>query len=181
MWICTRSTQPTTLTSGQCTHAGLWGLCRVFRTELSSLAACCVDVSGPRGTRGLSMVLRDQTLRIPSGSVRALQLKPSVEPESAITASVLRVPRMVGPHRVQALPFPLSLAELSHELDAHIARAMAALDMDRLPRAFELLEILCQQYVRDALKKIDDQDRVCLLYTSPSPRDRQKSRMPSSA
>ena len=25
------------------------------------------------------------------------------------------------------------------------------------------------------------QDGVCLLYTSPSPRDRQKSRMPSSA
>ena len=24
-------------------------------------------------------------------------------------------------------------------------------------------------------------DRACLLYTSPSPRDRQKSRMPSSA
>ena len=26
-----------------------------------------------------------------------------------------------------------------------------------------------------------DQYQVCLLYTSPSPRDRQKSRMPSSA
>ena len=26
-----------------------------------------------------------------------------------------------------------------------------------------------------------DQDGHCLLYTSPSPRDRQKSRMPSSA
>ena len=26
-----------------------------------------------------------------------------------------------------------------------------------------------------------EQDRACLLYTSPSPRDRQKSRMPSSA
>ena len=26
-----------------------------------------------------------------------------------------------------------------------------------------------------------DRDRICLLYTSPSPRDRQKSRMPSSA
>ena len=26
-----------------------------------------------------------------------------------------------------------------------------------------------------------DQEEVCLLYTSPSPRDRQKSRMPSSA
>ena len=30
-------------------------------------------------------------------------------------------------------------------------------------------------------KKQDDQDYICLLYTSPSPRDRQKSRMPSSA
>ena len=28
---------------------------------------------------------------------------------------------------------------------------------------------------------VDKQDHVCLLYTSPSPRDRQKSRMPSSA
>ena len=27
----------------------------------------------------------------------------------------------------------------------------------------------------------DEQVRACLLYTSPSPRDRQKSRMPSSA
>ena len=27
----------------------------------------------------------------------------------------------------------------------------------------------------------DAEDRSCLLYTSPSPRDRQKSRMPSSA
>ena len=26
-----------------------------------------------------------------------------------------------------------------------------------------------------------EQSRICLLYTSPSPRDRQKSRMPSSA
>ena len=27
----------------------------------------------------------------------------------------------------------------------------------------------------------DEGPRICLLYTSPSPRDRQKSRMPSSA
>ena len=27
----------------------------------------------------------------------------------------------------------------------------------------------------------DNHRRICLLYTSPSPRDRQKSRMPSSA
>ena len=29
--------------------------------------------------------------------------------------------------------------------------------------------------------ELDDGSSVCLLYTSPSPRDRQKSRMPSSA
>ena len=28
---------------------------------------------------------------------------------------------------------------------------------------------------------LPDMDGICLLYTSPSPRDRQKSRMPSSA
>ena len=31
------------------------------------------------------------------------------------------------------------------------------------------------------LSKLDEQITTCLLYTSPSPRDRQKSRMPSSA
>ena len=33
----------------------------------------------------------------------------------------------------------------------------------------------------DPLYTVDIQDNACLLYTSPSPRDRQKSRMPSSA
>ena len=30
-------------------------------------------------------------------------------------------------------------------------------------------------------RRVSDHDQICLLYTSPSPRDRQKSRMPSSA
>ena len=34
---------------------------------------------------------------------------------------------------------------------------------------------------RADLVALDDEKGVCLLYTSPSPRDRQKSRMPSSA
>ena len=33
----------------------------------------------------------------------------------------------------------------------------------------------------DVLLRLADQVSNCLLYTSPSPRDRQKSRMPSSA
>ena len=35
--------------------------------------------------------------------------------------------------------------------------------------------------VEDAKKSKQERDDLCLLYTSPSPRDRQKSRMPSSA
>ena len=33
----------------------------------------------------------------------------------------------------------------------------------------------------DRLEKLFEQFRVCLLYTSPSPRDVEESRMPSSA
>ena len=32
-----------------------------------------------------------------------------------------------------------------------------------------------------AMRAMNGLKRICLLYTSPSPRDRQKSRMPSSA
>ena len=34
---------------------------------------------------------------------------------------------------------------------------------------------------KNKLKNIDDQINICLLYTSPSPRDQEASRMPSSA
>ena len=35
--------------------------------------------------------------------------------------------------------------------------------------------------VDNVLDQMDAQENVCLLYTSPSPRDRTRSRMPSSA
>ena len=38
-----------------------------------------------------------------------------------------------------------------------------------------------QQYLDKAEVLIEALTYICLLYTSPSPRDRQKSRMPSSA
>ena len=34
---------------------------------------------------------------------------------------------------------------------------------------------------KELVKKAEESINFCLLYTSPSPRDRQKSRMPSSA
>ena len=39
----------------------------------------------------------------------------------------------------------------------------------------------CKKAINKANNLIKGQGRICLLYTSPSPRDRQKSRMPSSA
>ena len=49
----------------------------------------------------------------------------------------------------------------------------------------ELLEVLgLSQVEKDSDEEIEEliqQREICLLYTSPSPRDRQKSRMPSSA
>ena len=38
-----------------------------------------------------------------------------------------------------------------------------------------------QRFYNFGVASRDTQRKVCLLYTSPSPRDRQKSRMPSSA
>ena len=53
-----------------------------------------------------------------------------------------------------------------------------------MPIDVELLQNMMRQ-VRDQFEEMGlDPDRMastCLLYTSPSPRDRQKSRMPSSA
>ena len=43
------------------------------------------------------------------------------------------------------------------------------------------IQVGANQDIGLALKAAARQDTVCLLYTSPSPRDRQKSRMPSSA
>ena len=37
------------------------------------------------------------------------------------------------------------------------------------------------EYIKDAAKMAMDSGMTCLLYTSPSPRDRTRSRMPSSA
>ena len=44
----------------------------------------------------------------------------------------------------------------------------------------ELIRLQCHEGI-DEDKAIYEWDYNCLLYTSPSPRDRQKSRMPSSA
>ena len=56
----------------------------------------------------------------------------------------------------------------------------AFLDMTDLASHYDLYDFGC--YIRSVTKQwVGIPVRICLLYTSPSPRDRQKSRMPSSA
>ena len=52
----------------------------------------------------------------------------------------------------------------------------------KLVRGKETVEVyLTDGKIVHATCPIGEGDKACLLYTSPSPRDRQKSRMPSSA
>ena len=45
----------------------------------------------------------------------------------------------------------------------------------------EIKELKSEKVINIDTNNGDSATKVCLLYTSPSPRDRQKSRMPSSA
>ena len=61
-----------------------------------------------------------------------------------------------------------------------VVRAFKAGAVDFIEKPYN--EQLLLDSVQQALSRADNhQNQSCLLYTSPSPRDRQKSRMPSSA
>ena len=45
----------------------------------------------------------------------------------------------------------------------------------------EILNAIAEKSVMDIVELISAMEENCLLYTSPSPRDRTRSRMPSSA
>ena len=65
------------------------------------------------------------------------------------------------------------LEEVTHQIEGHTICALG--DAAAWP-----IQGLLKHFKKDILKRIQKKN-VCLLYTSPSPRDRQKSRMPSSA
>ena len=72
-------------------------------------------------------------------------------------------------NEVESVPVTLSVLE---ELLQGVAFELIVVDDDSSDGTWQgVLEI----------SRNDPKIRLCLLYTSPSPRDRQKSRMPSSA
>ena len=68
--------------------------------------------------------------------------------------------------------FPLPkrrLKKMTDEYDTYIEQVLTEVpDADR-------------DAIREEFEKYHTQFRICLLYTSPSPRDKRQSRMPSSA
>ena len=85
----------------------------------------------------------------------------------------------------------ITLHKFGFEL-VHESKTYIQLDLKRLfakPKSIFLLlekkeiKILAESQLIEAIAKSfkDAISNICLLYTSPSPRDRQKSRMPSSA
>ena len=80
--------------------------------------------------------------------------------------------------------------EAAKKADDSLEEAQLAFDQEMNNAKAEAAEILekansrASQIVNDATEKAEvEAEKIlsCLLYTSPSPRDRQKSRMPSSA
>eukprot|EP01015_Nassula_variabilis_P025619 TRINITY_DN501_c0_g1_i11.p1 TRINITY_DN501_c0_g1~~TRINITY_DN501_c0_g1_i11.p1 ORF type:complete len:338 (-),score=61.48 TRINITY_DN501_c0_g1_i11:11-1024(-) len=80
----------------------------------------------------------------------------------------------------------IGLIELAKEKDSN--NQVFAADSLRLPMRDECVDVILSiavvhHFSTRALRiqALRELNRICLLYTSPSPRDRQKSRMPSSA
>ena len=73
---------------------------------------------------------------------------------------------------------------LSLGFENHIARIAIIYSIKKWEKSVDIIlrDSKGKEYSSQILfGEYDDVYKVCLLYTSPSPRDRQKSRMPSSA
>ena len=73
---------------------------------------------------------------------------------------------ILAPTRELALQIEADAVELSAHIDCHVVTVVGGMDINKQ---------------RDALHAKPLDILVCLLYTSPSPRDQRGSRMPSSA
>eukprot|EP01017_Pseudomicrothorax_dubius_P049089 TRINITY_DN9070_c0_g1_i3.p1 TRINITY_DN9070_c0_g1~~TRINITY_DN9070_c0_g1_i3.p1 ORF type:complete len:197 (+),score=41.34 TRINITY_DN9070_c0_g1_i3:96-686(+) len=87
------------------------------------------------------------------------------------------------------IPSLIDMLSIRIACDFYIGKEAGSLE--KLKKKYNITEDLTPEkeeellerfpYLREYLLTNLSQDKCCLLYTSPSPRDRQKSRMPSSA
>ena len=94
-------------------------------------------------------------------------------------------------HNVYLMPQDLSF-DASHARNRKVCSSKGCITTDQIPETSVLKSLYHDSLFKDFLCSVLDEDSLheyadalssinCLLYTSPSPRDRTRSRMPSSA
>ena len=68
-----------------------------------------------------------------------------------------------------------------HTKDSYIDLMTDMLSTETFTGAITSIGFITEKEIEDLAYLLEQSANICLLYTSPSPRDRQKSRMPSSA
>ena len=81
--------------------------------------------------------------------------------------------------RLAAEALFLSPPALSRRVE-RLESVLGARLLERTTRRVELTEV-GHEFLQEARRALAGLDEACLLYTSPSPRDKRQSRMPSSA
>ena len=115
--------------------------------------------------------VREQTHTRPDGAVDVLLVNPP-SPDGGVW---IRTQHRVGRRSREEMVWPqVSLAQLAAMLEGGASFRIVDAIAERL--TWEQFETV----VRAAMPRVY-LTQVCLLYTSPSPRDRTRSRMPSSA
>ena len=107
-----------------------------------------------------------------SGDAKTSTREVRGEPEEVCPASEGSAPASMAMRPTRVMPMPLTPSDtgLARKLHAEDAVASEKRDADQ-----------AQQQALQHEKLAERLHGVCLLYTSPSPRDRTRSRMPSSA
>ena len=110
--------------------------------------------------------------------------------KSAINPAASGMPRSANPSNGQPRATPYEeIFPLSYAVECNIARTACKHAVIQTGLTYEIHEVgsgvevtgnLKSTMGRKITQRVEDPNG-CLLYTSPSPRDRQKSRMPSSA
>ena len=91
-----------------------------------------------------------------------------------------RLPLVDGRARATMAALQLRIAR-EHQLVGAHAPALEAIEKTHAEQVGLHLPALYDEGRHRFLDEVADGETVCLLYTSPSPRDRTRSRMPSSA
>ena len=93
----------------------------------------------------------------------------------------LEIQRLIGRSLRASLDLE-KLQELQIKIDCDVINADGGTRTASITGGWVVLKMLVESLIKNkALKKNPIKDQVCLLYTSPSPRDAHESRMPSSA